>query len=231
MGDQNTIRYVVPNDLPEKHPDETQISKAFDISSELYNKIGAKNVIFLVESKQHFPDRIVESVFGQDFCRKLIKANGGFAQEEPFFIALHSSKTIRKSNINYEIIIAYNAYDKMLECTNDLPCKAIIAIPFSMGSINNWRETWPYINTLNNEEHTLKKTNVELEEVIKFLSNRPTLKLSIRDPSMMSLAEEKFNDLYEKKIYPTCKEIEKSAIRNGWQTKRAKELGVKFGKG
>ena len=231
MDYKNKLQYIVPNEYPEKSPGEAQIRKAFDISSELYNEIGAKHVIFFVESKRNFPDSAIESVFSQAFCRELIKAKGEFVQERPLFISLHSVKTIKKSNLNCETIIAYNADDEMLEYTNDLPCKATIVIPSSMSYIKNWRETWPYINTLNNEEYTLKKINAELEEGIRFLSNRPTLKLSIRDPLMMSLAEEKFNDLYENKIYPTCKEIEKSAIRNGWDVKRAKELGVKFGKG
>jgi len=69
------------------------------------------------------------------------------------------------------------------------------------------------------------------EDAIKDLTNllRPLGRLTILEPSNLSLAKNIFKKLKSTKISPTKEEIKPLAIQFGWDSKQADKLTKKFG--
>ncbi|MDD5452157.1 MAG: hypothetical protein PHT49_09720 [Desulfovibrionales bacterium] len=69
------------------------------------------------------------------------------------------------------------------------------------------------------------------EDAIKDLTSslRPLGRLSILEPSNLSLAKAIFKKLKSAGILPTKEEIKQFATQYGWDTKQADKLAKKFG--
>ena len=230
----NTKRYIVPNDPQSKSPDEAQSKKAIRLSLELCEKHDITEITLFVAVKKNLPNTAIWQLFKNSFRQKLMNAKDKIPFDGQVSLNLHSLNTITKPGVSCELILAYNPFDKMLDCLDDIEAKFIVIIPFNMDSMSGWCEAWPVtVISGNKAQSPMAPTIIPLleEAMLKFYelhSGIDTI-FSIEKPVIYAYTKGMFDKLSSAGIYPTQEEIRQSAIRNGWEAKHARALGDKFG--
>lgn len=202
-------------------PDPDNLPIAFAVGVRECRSLGAKELTIITPVSNNLDSIVVGEFLGQDASKRLMKGEKVPMGETGVRLTHKSTRTIGQAT---KVGLAFYVSNDAIRKLDDLDFGCLIYIPWADQDGEQWAKKWDA------EPHSGKTTGADialppaLVDSLTSLTHCVNLSTGLGHPSDKNHAKRCFSEAKASGLTWDPSEVEKWAVRNGWNAEFAKEL-------